>query len=761
MEHTFEQNWKFTRNIAENFQMTDCDDSGWEIIDLPHDWAIKGPFSEENDAEITIIDAAGGQEWQFRHPGRTGGLPHVGKGFYRKKFVLPDVKGKHVRVEFDGVMSWAKVYCNGHFITERPYGYSSFQADITETVQEGENLLAVSVENLPGASRWYPGAGIYRHVRLVISDRIHIAPWGVRVTTKGNTVSVLTELDNPTQQEIELTTSLLDSEGNTLRVATNAGTETVQTFFELPDAKKWQPGMPNLYTIVSELTGERRKTRFGFRDMKFDAHKGFSINGVSMKFQGVCLHHDLGIIGAAVDQDVTRHRLELLASIGCNAIRTVHNPPDPELLDICDEMGFLVICEAYDEWLKPKCPNGSHLHFREWGECDLRDMIRRDANHPCVMMWSIGNEIDEQYCPEGPEMTRWLCRICHDEDSTRPVTAGLNNGDDSITGGLFDDVDVKGFNYKPYLYSIYHCHFPDAPLYSSESASTISSRGEYSDCIFEYLGKKENLQIDSFDLCNSPGATIPDHEFKGQDDNPFVMGEFVWTGFDYLGEPTPYREEWPVRSSFYGIFDLCGIPKDRAYLYKSRWCREKVLHLMPHGNWEGYAHVPVQCYTNYQTVELMVNGRSMGRKTRNIKKMLGYYRLVWPSVPYEPGEIRVRALDTEGNVLAEKMIRTADEPTQLRLETSRSGQTVFVTASLLDREGNLCPNASDRIFFESTGKVLAADAGNPSSIEPFHTPDAMAFHGKCAAIIRSKELCSVRAFLERNGKIIAAEAEKI
>ena len=387
-------------------------------------------------------------------------------------------------------------------------------------------------------------------------------------------------------------------------------------------------------------------------------------------------------------------------------------------------------------------------------------MIKRDANHPCVMMWSIGNEIDEQYTADGPVMTKQLCAVCHDEDPSRPTTAGLNNGDDSITGGLFDDVDIKGFNYKPYIYSLYHHTFPEAPMYASESASTISSRGEYSDYLFEELVKKPNLQIDSFDLCNSPGATIPEHEFKGQDENPFVMGEFVWTGFDYLGEPTPYREEWPVRSAFYGIFDLCGMPKNRAYLYKSRWTDEKVLYLMPHWNWEGYKHVPVQCYTNYKTVELFVNGKSMGVKSRNVKKILGYSRLVWASVPYEKGEIRVKALDDKGNVLEETFIRTAGEPAAVKLEAERTNETLFVTASIVDAQGNLCPDADNLITFESNGKILAADGGNAASTDVFHTPYCKAFHGKCMCFVRSKENCSVKAGMVYNGKTIISEITK-
>ncbi len=759
MENLFEKDWRFTRDISceKDFMQESFCDENWEKVDVPHDWAIKGPFDEKNDAEITIIDVDGGREWKMVHPGRSGGLPHVGKGFYRKKFTLSGVKDKHIRIEFDGVMSWSKVYCNGEYVTGRPYGYASFSADITSFAKEGENILAVSAENLPGASRWYPGAGIYRHVRLIEEPLIHVKMWGTRIVTKENTVKIHTQIENPSGKEQEISFAILDKEGKCVAEKREKIKDTLDTVFTVENVEKWSVDKPVLYTLVTEIAGGRRETSFGFRDMKFDAHDGFFLNGKKMKFKGVCLHHDLGIIGAAVDRDVTQHRLKLLKSIGCNAIRTAHNPPDPELLDLCDSMGFLVICEAYDEWKLPKCPNGVHLYFDQWGEKDLRDMIRRDANHPSVMMWSIGNEIDEQYTADGPVMTKHLCAVCHDEDPSRPTTAGLNNGDDSITGGLFDDVDIKGFNYKPYIYSLYHHTFPDAPMYASESASTISSRGEYSDYLFEELVKKPNLQIDSFDLCNSPGATIPEHEFKGQDENPFVMGEFVWTGFDYLGEPTPYREEWPVRSAFYGIFDLCGMPKNRAYLYKSRWSEEKVLYLMPHWNWEGHKHVPVQCYTNYKTVELFVNGKSMGAKTRNVKKILGYSRLVWASVPYEKGEIRVKALDDKGNVLEETFIRTAGEPAGIKLEAERTNETLFVTTSIVDADGNLCPDADDLISFESNGKILAADGGNAASTDVFHTPFCKAFHGKCMCFVRGKENCRVKASMVYNGKTIISE----
>ncbi len=757
--NVFERDWLFTRNGGEHFEEESSDDCSWEPVNLPHDWAAAGPFSKENDPEIVIVDPMRNVSMTYCHPGRTGGLPHVGAGFYRKHFSLDWKQGQTVRVEFDGIMSHSKVYCNGHYAGGRPCGYSSFEVDLTPFVRNGKNLLSVCAENLPGASRWYPGGGIYRHVRLAVTDDIHVAYHGIRIHTEGDKVFVKTTLENPAGNEVSLTILLLDPSGKGLFSETSSGVAEFRTEFECKKAERWQPGSPVLYKIVSIVEKERVETRFGFRDLLFDPDKGFFINETPMKFQGVCLHHDLGPVGAAVNRDITKHRLNLLATIGCNAIRTSHNPPDPEMLDLCDELGFLVICEAFDEWKRPKTPRGYNLLFDEWGERDLRDMIRRDANHPCVMMWSIGNEIDEQYYPEGPAVARRLCDICHNEDPTRPTTAGLNNVDDSLTGGLFDVVDVKGFNYKPYIYSRYHSAFPKAALYSSESASTISSRGEYSDHIFEELGRKENFQIDSFDLCCSPGATTPDHEFKGQDDNPFVMGEFVWTGFDYLGEPTPYREEWPVRSSFYGIFDLCGLPKDRAYLYRSRWTNQPVLHLMPHWNWEGFEGkcIPVQCYSSFRRVELFLNGVSCGVHAKNPKKLFGTYRHVWSRVPYQPGVLKVNALDENGNVLASEEIRTAGAPDHLEMESERCGEMVFITVSVVDRDGNPCPRASGKIDFESSGKIVAADAGDPTSTKPFPLPYANAFHGKCAVWIKCREEVSVTAGTVLNGKAIQSQ----
>ncbi len=753
--NSFEQDWLFTRDAEDGFEKESYEDGHWQCVNIPHDWAIAGPFSKDHDSEIVIVDAVRNSSKTYCHPGRTGALPHVGKGFYRKYFMLDSEFGT-VRVEFDGIMSHSKIFCNGHYVGGRPYGYSTFAVDLSPFVKPGKNLLAVSAENLPGASRWYPGGGIYRHARLVVAGQVHVAYRGVRVSTEGGKVSIRTTLDNPAGEEVRLTTVLQGPDGREIHSETLSGVDIFHNEFECMDVQYWQPGNPNLYKIISLIGDERVETKFGFRDLWFDPDKGFFINGQSMKFQGVCLHHDLGPAGAAVNRDITRHRLNQLASIGCNAIRTVHNPPDPELLELCDELGFLVICEAFDEWKRPKTPSGYNLYFDEWGERDLRDMIRCGSNHPSVIMWSIGNEIDEQYYPEGPEVTRRLCEICHDEDPTRPTTAGLNNGDNSITGGLFDIVDVKGFNYKPYIYSKYHMAFPQAAMYSSESASTVSSRGEYSDHIFEELGKKANLQIDSFDLCCSPGATTPDHEFKGQDDNPFVMGEFVWTGFDYLGEPTPYREEWPARSSYFGIFDLCGIPKDRAYLYRSRWTAQQVLHLMPHWNWEGYEgrNIPVQCYSSFKCVELFVNGKSMGIHRKNIKKLFGTYRHVWSQVPYEPGELKVNGLDEDGKVVASTVIYTAGKPDHLNMVWTRCGEMIFLTVSVVDAADNLCPNSSERIDFESNGEIVAADAGDPGSIKPFPLPYVNAFHGKCMVWVKSEKDVEILAKAILDGKQI-------
>ncbi|MHC4252748.1 MAG: glycoside hydrolase family 2 TIM barrel-domain containing protein, partial [Planctomycetota bacterium] len=483
---------------------------------------------------------------------------------------------------------------------------------------------------------------------------------------------------------------------------------------------------------------------------RFDASKGFFINGRALKFKGVCLHHDLGPLGTAVSRSALRRQLALLREMGCNAIRTSHNPPAPELLELADEMGFLVIDEAFDEWRTGKRANGYHTLFAEWGEKDMRALVRRDRNHPCVMMWSIGNEIHEQGEEDGAEVARFLSGLCHDEDPTRPTTAGFNDFRGAIRNGLADAVDVPGWNYKPQHYARIQAEHPDWPIYGSETASCISSRGEYYFPVDEEKGSvRESLQVNSYDLSSPPWANTPDAEFRAQDELPYVMGEFVWTGSDYLGEPTPYFEEWPSRSSYFGIIDLAGLPKDRYYLYKSKWSETEVLHLLPHWTWPGSEGetTPVHCYTSFPSAELFVNGVSQGRRAKGETSVMQRYRLVWSGVRYEPGELKVVAFDKEGKPAAERVVRTAGEPAALRLTADRASlaadgdDLAFVTVEVVDAEGNFCPRADNQVGFslEGPGEVVAVGNGDATSVEPFVASERKAFNGKCVAVVRTRE----------------------
>jgi len=764
--------WKFKKGDYPDAVNFDFDDSDWEEVRVPHDWAIKGPFSPENDKRVYIKEE-NGKKKEIVFTGVTGGLPISGKAWYRKKFRLKDIKGKRVRIEFDGVMSNSRVYCNGNYVGTWPYGYASFAFDITDFVKEGENLISVSVDNKPNASRWYPGAGIYRNVRLVIMNNIHISLWGTYITTpfideKIAKIHIKTNVENHTGKEtyIELETEIVSSEGKLIiaqsnkKEISNDGVFEQEIFIENPIL--WSLENPYLYTAYSVLKVDNKivdeyQSRFGIRKLTFDKEKGFFLNGRSIKFKGVCMHHDLGPLGAAINKTALKRQLTILKEMGCNAIRTSHNPPCPELLDLTDEMGFLVIDEAFDEWKIPKCENGYNKLFDEWAEKDLRAMIRRDRNHPSVIMWSIGNEIPEQNDPvNGPKLARFLHNICKEEDPTRPTTTALNWGEISIKNGFAQEVDIPGWNYLPPLYGIFHQLLPEKPMYASETASCISTRGEYYFPVEEERDvKRETLQVNSFDLSHPGWANIPDVEFKAQDEHPFIMGEFVWTGFDYLGEPTPYNEEWPSRSSYFGIVDLCGIPKDRFYLYQSRWADKDTLHIVPHWTLPGYEGkaITVQCYSKWNTVEIFVNGISYGKKTKHFRGLVNRYRLVWNGVIYEPGEIKAIAYDEKGNPVKETIIKTAEKPAKVKLIPDRKtikgdgDDMAFIYVEVVDKNGVLCPFADNLIHFNIKGpaEIVAVDNGNPISTEPFCADFRRVFHGKCVVYIRS--------LLEKRGKI--------
>ncbi len=713
----------------------------WEKVRIPHDWAISRAFDPSNDLQFTKI-TQDGETIDAPHYGRTGGLPHVGHGTYRRHFRVNPAADCHF-LEFDGVMSHSQIYINGRLAGGRPYGYASFCVDITTYIQkDADNLLEVTVDNPPLASRWYPGAGIYRMVRLVETSQAHVKFDGVWVrplAVNAETAKFAVELElSMAAAGAEVKIAILDPQGKTV----GAGCK-----FTVHKPQLWNIETPVLYQAQIELvkngkTVDRVTQKFGIRFVSFDADTGMTLNGKSFRMHGVCLHHDLGPLGAAFSAAAARRQLQLLKNIGCNAVRTSHNPPAREFLDLCDEMGFVVLDEAFDAWEIGKIPNDYSSLFAQWHEIDLVDFIKRDRNHPSVIMWSIGNEINEQHEPEGWRVAVKLRDIAHHVDPTRPVTAGLDISDKAIANHLAQELDIPGWNYKPHRYEEYHQKLPHLPQYGSETASTVSSRGQYHFPVESINPDHPDIHCSSYDVEHPPWSSTPDKEFTFQDRCPYIMGEFVWTGFDYLGEPSPYKHHWPAHASYFGIFDLCGLPKDRVYLYQSRWSSAKVLHLLPHWNWPRYCGqtVPVHCYTNFDTVELLVNGKSQG-----IRRKEGCHRLTWDEVIYEPGAIVARALDADGNVITEVSRKTAGVAVKIRLSVDRQliandgDDLAFVIIDALDADGNIHPTADDRIKVTVSGGELAATGnGDPTSLNGFTSPYVLLFNGRALAIVRGK-----------------------
>jgi len=757
--------WRFINKDIPKAEIPAFNDTSWDEVRVPHDWAILGNFDMNIDAQYVKVIEDGEKSAMLR-TGRTGALPMFGVGWYRK--VLPVAladKDKRVFIEFDGAMSLAKVYLNGNFIGEWPYGYSSFSFELTKYIQFGkENVLAVRLENKPESSRWYTGAGIYRNVRLVKTSATHVAHWGTYITTpklskKSGDVNIRTKVNATagTNEQVKLVTEIYTTAGKKVgTVSTVKKMDEKLSFDQTVKVKNpllWSLETPTLYKAVSKVyvgnvLKDEYKTTFGFRTIRFDKDKGFFLNEQAVKIQGVCMHHDLGPLGAAVSYRATERQLMMMKEMGCNAIRTSHNPPSPELLQLCDSLGLLVQVEAFDEWKNGKNENGYSQYFDLWAEKDIRAMVQRDRNHPSVINWSIGNEIREQGMSTGKEVARFLAAICREEDPTRPVSAGFDNNKNAIKNGLADAVDLVGFNYKPRDYVTLHAANPNYVLFGSETASTVSSRGEYKFPVKETKSPwYDDYQVSSYDLEYPVWANTPETEFEKQDDCDFVFGEFVWTGFDYLGEPTPYNEGTPARSSYFGIVDLAGLKKDRFYLYQSKWSKTPVLHILPHWNWSERVgqNVPVFCYTNYPKAELFVNGKSMGVKQKDKTDKYTRYRLMWKDVVYQPGEIKVLAYDENNKTVAEQVIRTAGDPFTLRLTADRGtiksdGRDLsFVTVEVLDKDGNLCPRADNMLFFEALGAGKLKAVCNGSSIDQtsFKSSYMRAFNGKIVAIIES------------------------
>ncbi|MFH6991739.1 beta-galactosidase GalB [Flavobacterium sp. FlaQc-48] len=766
-----DENWKFMQKEIANGKSIDCNDTDWEVVKVPHDWAIRGPFDMNIDKQFIQIK----QDREAKpdlHTGRTGALPAYGVGWYRRQIsVSAQDKGKRIFIEFDGAMSNAKVFLNGEFVGEWPYGYASFSFELTEKIKFGtDNLLAVRIENKPESSRWYSGAGIYRNVRLVTTDDVHVKHWGTYITTpsvsvKKAEVCIKTSIINQksTSQKITLVTEILNSKGE--KVAKNSFAQTFQdtaTFKQTLRVAKpslWSVEAPTLYKAISKVyVGNTLKdvyeTSFGIRTLRFDKDKGFFLNDQRVQIKGVCNHHDLGAIGAAVNLRATERQLEMLKEMGCNAIRTSHNPPSPELLTLCDQMGFLVMVEAFDEWKLGKNKNSYHRLFDKWAEKDLVAMIHRDRNHPSVFLWSTGNELNEQNYKSGAKVAQFLTDICHREDPTRLVTAAFNSPQYAIKNGLGDAIDVIGINYinPPWRFTSYnkiHKDYPNYIFLGSETQSTLSSTGVYKLPLKRKIYPRyPDYQLSSFDVEGPSYFTTPDEEFAMLDDCQAAAGEFVWTGFDYLGEPTPYYAGTPARSSYFGIIDFAGIKKDRFYLFQSHWSSKPMLHLLPHWNWRIRDTIPVLCYTNYPKAELFVNGVSMGVKTFDKSQPFTRYRLIWPEVIYQPGEIKVVAYDNSGKAADTKVIRTAGEQYQIVLTADRKtinadGKDLcYITAEIHDKDGNLCPTANSLIFVEvqGVGNLRALCNGDPTDQTSFASNYYRAFNGKMIIVVEPSKM---------------------
>lgn len=784
---SFDDNWLFSRYGSQadglvkeepkNLEAVSTNESNWEKLNLPHDWAIKGPF-------------------RIELRGETGKLPWKGIGWYRKHFSVPaSDSGKQIFVDFDGAMANAKIYLNGNYVGTWPYGYNSFRMNLTPFLKFGqENILAVRLDTENWDSRWYPGAGIYRHVWLVKTDPVHVAHWGTYVTTPNVTkeaadIRVLVKVDNTTNKNVKavVTTDLYEMDINntpkikvgslipaTLEIKAN-GTEEAETHSVLNHPKLWDLKTPNRYIAQTKVAIDGKvvdtyNTPFGVRSIEFTARKGFLLNGKRVEIFGTCNHHDLGALGAAINTSALRRQLTMLKEMGCNSLRTSHNPPAPELLELADKMGFLVWDEAFDTWKIGKKKLDYNVIFDEWHEKDLVALVRRDRNHPSVFIWSIGNEIPDQL---NVKLTKELADIVRREDPTRPVSNGYNDPDGGRESGAAVALDVMGINYFFNQQPKWDAdpRYKNKPTLGSETASTVSSRGEY---FFDDKYNKTSWQISSYDDAFPGWGYSPDDQFRINAKYPHLLGEYVWTGFDYLGEPTPYNSDEtnllnfrsdpskqgeleaklaelrksnpPSRSSYFGIIDLAGFPKDRYYSYKSHWRPDvPTAHILPHWNWSERAGkvIPVHVYTSGDEGELFLNGKSLGRKKMEEGKD---FRLIWDNVAYEPGELKVVCYK-KGKKWASDVVKTTGTATKLKMSADRTivvaddVDLAFITVDVTDKDGLLVPRTHPLVKFsiEGPGEVVATDNGDATSFVPFQSTERPAYNGKVLAIVKAKK----------------------
>ena len=793
----FDKGWLFTLADSAGMEQVNYVDINWRHLDLPHDWAIEGDFSPANPS------------------GASGGALPGGIGWYRKHFsVNPKEKNKRYVIAFDGVYMNATVYVNGHKLGIRPYGYSSFEYDITPYINKvGDNVVAVRVNNSDQPnSRWYSGCGIYRHVWLKKSAESYITQWGQYVsTTPQGEVKIKVDAHVAGGKKMTVRHTILDAAGKVVAKGVGGETQTLK----VTHPHLWNIGDGYLYTVKSELlvggkVMDIETTKTGFRDIKFDAQKGFFLNGKNMKINGVCEHHDFGCLGAVVNEDAMHRKLTILRDMGVNAIRSSHNPPAPELLNMCDSMGLLVMDESFDMWRRKKSQNDYARFFDEWHQRDLSDLVKRDRNHPSVFMWSIGNEVLEQWSnaaadtlsleqanlilnaghdastlANGDELsvnsllTQHLAEIVRQYDpwgSTRPITAGCNEPDPNNHLFKSGALDVIGFNYHHQWVKDVPQNFPGKPFIFSESVSALQTRGYYmmpSDSVYKapvewWLPYTDpSFMCSAYDNMHASWSSTHEETWDVVKHNDFVGGQFIWTGFDYIGEPTPYA--YPARSSYFGIIDLAGLPKDSYYMYQSEWTQKPVLHLFPHWNWLPGQTIDMWCYYNQaDEVELFINGKSQGIRKKTVYgaqnegdayRKSTEYHVMW-RVAFQPGEVKVVARK-DGKEIASLTIKTAGAPHHLVLKETYQGTlahgtsepTTFVEVNVVDKDGNLCPNATNQVFFSvekspsaaSAPVILGTDNGCQTSLERFTDPHRKAFFGKCVVVIKGKGTLKAQA----------------
>ena len=758
------------------------DGNSWSQVAVPHDWAISGPFDKKWDLQMVAIEQNGEKE-KTEKSGRSGALPWIGEGMYKMNLQLP--KGyKRAVLVFDGAMSQPVVKVNGKEAGRWAYGYNAFRIDITPYVQFGgkKNLVEVHLNNVEESSRWYPGGGLYRPVSVELYGNENFSTWDTFVRTlKANRqeaeVEVNALLDGKIGKSGKTVIALLDEKGTKVAEQTIQGaTPEIKTTLKVTNPQLWSPESPYLYQVkLTRYEGKKvadvQILKTGIRTISVSKDNGFQLNGITRKIKGVCLHHDLGPLGAAENKAALIRQIKTMKAMGCDAIRTAHNMPSTMQMEICDSLGMMVMAESFDMWIYPKCKNGYAKFFKEWSDKDITNLVKHHRNHPSIIMWSIGNEIPEQWSKEGMEIAKHLQDLCHQYDPSRPVTQGMDKAEAALKSGFAQVMDVPGFNYRVHKYYKNIGQLPQGFLLGSETASTVSSRGVYKFPV--EVRASDNTpypdgQCSSYDTEYCSWSNLLDDDWKMQDDYSWVIGEFVWTGYDYLGEPTPYDTYWPSRSSYFGICDLAGLPKDRYYMYRSRWNEtQHTTHLLPHWNWAGREGqvTPVYCYTDGVEGELFVNGKSQGRVRKDKSSRLDRYRLRWNNVKYEPGEIRVVTYNQYGEKVGEDVKRTAGEPTQMKfsvetpdhepiacmvegctdehnvLLNADGNDLAFITVSLLDKDGNECPLADDELTFEVTGAgtFKAACNGDATSLESFTQPQMKLFSGKLVVVVQSKK----------------------